>query len=135
MCVDPYGAAIYSWFKNGHLNDVQGGSITEGIGQIRVTANLANAPVDYAMRISDSPIVEMVHYLARYEGLFLGSSAALNLLGAVKLARTLGPGHTVATILCDGAGRYLSKLFNPLWLADKGLTPKSKGLEFLEALD
>ena len=134
VCVDPYGAAMYSWFKNGNLEDVVGGSITEGIGQIRVTANLESAPVDDAIRIPDAPILEMVHYLAYREGLFLGSSAALNVLGAVNVARKLGPGKTVVTILCDGAGRYLSRLFNEQWLNEKGLKPKAQGLEFIETL-
>ena len=135
VCVDPYGAAMYSWFKHGHLTDVVGGSITEGIGQMRITANLENAPVDDAIRIADAPIVEMVHYLAQHEGLFLGSSAALNVLGAVLVAKKLGPGKTVVTVLCDGAGRYLSRLFNPQWLTEKGLTPHSKSLDFLDSLD
>ncbi|MFZ9520996.1 MAG: cysteine synthase A [Silvanigrellaceae bacterium] len=134
VCVDPMGAAMYSWFKNGHLNDVVGGSITEGIGQIRVTANIEGAPIDDAMRIPDEPILEMVHHLAYREGLFLGSSAALNVLGAVKLARTLGPGKTIVTILCDGAGRYLSRLFNDNWLNEKGLKPKARGLEFVDSI-
>ncbi|MEN9809471.1 MAG: hypothetical protein RLZZ488_1038 [Pseudomonadota bacterium] len=134
ICIDPYGAAMYSHFKFGHLNDVEGGSITEGIGQIRVTANIADAPVDDAMRIHDKPIVEMIHYLARKEGLFLGSSAALNVLGAVQVARQIGPGKTIVTILCDGAGRYLSRIFNPTWLEEKDLTPRATGLEFLESM-
>jgi cysteine synthase A len=134
VCVDPNGAAMYSWFKHKNLDDVSGGSITEGIGQIRVTKNIENAPVDDAYRLSDEPILEMVHYLAYHEGLFLGSSAALNVLGAVKLARALGPGKTIVTILCDGAGRYLSRLFNPAWLQEKQLSPKARGLEFLDGL-
>lgn len=134
VCIDPYGAAMFSHFKHGHLDDVQGGSITEGIGQIRVTANIKDAPVDDAIRLNDKPILEMVHYLARSEGLFLGSSAALNVLGAVQVARQLGPGKTIVTILCDGAGRYLSRLFNPKWLNEKGLVPTSRGLEFLDEL-
>lgn len=134
VCVDPNGAAMYSWFKRKNLDDVSGGSITEGIGQIRVTKNIENAPVDDAYRLSDEPILEMVHYLAYHEGLFLGSSAALNVLGAVKLARALGPGKTIVTILCDGAGRYLSRLFNPAWLQEKQLSPKARGLEFLDGL-
>jgi cysteine synthase A len=131
VCVDPFGAAMYSWFKHGHLNDVVGGSITEGIGQMRVTANLESAPVDDAIRIPDAPVLEMVHYLAHHEGLFVGSSAALNVLGAVQVARTLGAGKTVVTILCDGAGRYLSRLFNQDWLAEKALTPKANDLSFI----
>lgn len=134
VCVDPFGAAMYSWFKHGHLNDVVGGSITEGIGQMRVTANLEAAPVDDAIRIPDAPVLEMVHYLAHHEGLFVGSSAALNVLGAVQVARTLGAGKTVVTILCDGAGRYLSRLFNQDWLAEKGLTPKASNLDFIAGM-
>ncbi|MEY2988917.1 MAG: hypothetical protein RJB13_2438, partial [Pseudomonadota bacterium] len=134
VCVDPFGAAMYGWFKHKDLNDVMGGSITEGIGQVRVTKNIENAPIDDAYRIDDKPIIEMVHYLAHKEGLFLGSSAALNVLGAIKLAKQLGPGKTIVTILCDGAGRYLSRLFNERWLQEKDLTPKSKGLEFVDLL-
>lgn len=125
---------MYSWFKKGHLNDVEGGSITEGIGQMRVTANLEQAPVDDAIRIPDAPILEMVHYLANKEGLFLGSSAALNVLGAVQVARKIGPGKTIVTVLCDGAGRYLSRLFNEQWLLEKGLKPSAKKLEFIDTL-
>lgn len=134
VCVDPYGAAMFSWFKYGHLNDVVGGSITEGIGQMRITANLENAPIDDAIRISDGPVLEMVHYLAYREGLFLGSSAALNVLGAVQTAKSMGPGKTIVTILCDGGARYMSRLFNREWLLEKGLVPKARGLEFLDQI-
>jgi cysteine synthase A len=124
VCVDPHGAAMWSWIKRGNLEFNAGSSITEGIGQNRVTANIQGAPIDDAYRVADAPIIEMVHYLVREEGLMLGSSAALNVIGAYLLARDLGPGHTVVTILCDGGARYLSRLFNPTWLKEKNLTPR-----------
>lgn len=124
VCVDPHGAAMWSWIKRGNLEFNAGSSITEGIGQNRVTANIQGAPIDDAYRIADAPIIEMVHYLVREEGLMLGSSAALNVIGAYLLARDLGPGHTVVTILCDSGSRYLSKLFNPAWLTEKNLKPR-----------
>lgn len=133
-CVDPGGAAVFSWFRHGHLNDVVGGSITEGIGQMRVTKNLEWARVDHAFRIFDEPVLSMVHHLMEKEGLFLGSTAAINVCGAVRLARELGPGKTIVTILCDGASRYASRLFNEEWLAEKGLLEakkKARNLDFL----
>ena len=129
VCVDPHGAAIWSWFKRGNLDFSAGNSITEGIGQGRVTGNLAGAPVDDAYRIGDPVVIEMLHFLAREEGLFLGSSAALNVCGALRMARLGGPGQVIVTVLCDVGSRYLSKIFNPQWLAEKGLTPKARGLE------
>ena len=134
VCADPFGAVMYSWIKNGHLDDDEGDSITEGIGQGRVTKNFEGAPVDDAYRINDALILEMNHYLARHEGLLLGSSSGINVCGAVKLARERGPGQVIVTILCDGGQRYLSRLYNPEWLAEKGLQPKAKGLEFLQLL-
>lgn len=137
VCVDPHGAAIWSWIKRGNLDFNAGSSITEGIGQNRITANLAGAPIDDAYRIADAPIVEMVHYLMRDEGLMLGSSAAINVIGAYLLAKDLGPGHTVVTILCDSGNRYLSKIFNPDWLREKMLTPRcvERGdLSFLDGI-
>ena len=134
VCADPYGAAIWSWIKNGHLNDDEGDSITEGIGQNRITKNLEAALIDDAYRIDDSVILEMVYYLLRHEGLFLGSSSAINVCGAVKLAQEKGPGQVIVTVLCDGGQRYLSKLFNSEWLKAQQLTPKAQGLEFLSRL-
>lgn len=134
VCADPFGASIYSWVKHGHLNDDEGDSITEGIGQGRVTKNLESAVIDDAYRIGDPVILEMLYFLLRHEGLFLGSSSAINVCGAVKLARQLGPGQVIVTVLCDGGGRYLSKLFNPDWLKAQELTPKAQGLEFLAGL-
>lgn len=96
----------------------------EGVGINRITANYASAGhVDGALAGDDAEAVRMAHYLLRREGLFIGPSAAMNVVGAVRLARRLGPGHTVATVLCDGGGRYLSKLYSPAWLAQRGLTP------------
>jgi len=134
VCADPHGAGIWSWIKRGNLDFNAGSSITEGIGQNRVTANIADAPIDDAYRIGDQPIVEMVYAMIQREGLFLGSSAALNLCGAYRLAKELGPGHVIVTILCDSGSRYLSRLFNPEWLATKNLVPTAKDLSFTESL-
>lgn len=129
VCVDPHGAAMWTWIKSGAVTSSGGSSITEGIGQGRITANIEGALVDDAYRIGDKVIIEMLHYLLKTEGLFLGSSAALNVCGAVRKARTGGKGQTIVTILCDGGNRYLSRIFNPTWLAEKGLSPQGKGLE------
>lgn len=134
VCADPYGAAMWSWVKYGHTNIHDGESFAEGIGQSRVTANLEGVQIDDAYRITDDVAVEMLYHLLQAEGLFLSLSSAMNVCGAVKLARERGPGQVVATILCDSGSRYVSRLFNPKWLAEKGLTPKSVGLEFLNRL-
>jgi cysteine synthase A len=97
-----------------------GSSITEGIGTGRVTANLAGAPIDDAIRIPDAETVRTVYRLLREEGLFLGSTAGINVAAAVRVAKQLGPGHTVVTILCDGGAKYQSRLFNPAWIAEHG---------------
>jgi cysteine synthase A len=119
-CADPPGAAMYSWFREGKLES-EGTSITEGIGQGRVTKNLENAPVDDAYYISDEESVKMCFDLLEHEGLCLGGSSGVNVAGAVRLARDLGPGKTVVTILCDVGTRYLTKLYNPAFLREKGL--------------
>jgi cysteine synthase A len=134
VCADPYGAAMWSWVKYGHTDIHDGDSFAEGIGQSRVTANLEGVQIDDAYRIADDIAVEMLYHLLHAEGLFLSLSSAINVCGAVKLARERGPGQVVATILCDSGSRYVSRLFNPKWLAEKNLTPKSKGLEFLDRL-
>ncbi|MGQ0533602.1 MAG: cysteine synthase A [Caulobacteraceae bacterium] len=118
--VDPAGAALYDWYKNGELK-VEGTSITEGIGQGRVTLNLEGVAVDEAFRIEDKDWLPVLYRLIQEEGLSLGGSSALNVLGAVKLARELGPGKTIVTVLCDYANRYASRLFNPEFLQSKGL--------------
>ncbi|RYZ96429.1 MAG: pyridoxal-phosphate dependent enzyme, partial [Proteobacteria bacterium] len=128
ICADPHGAAIWSWVKRGNLEFSAGDSVTEGIGQGRVTGNLKDAPVDDAFRIGDPVIIEMLHFLLREEGLFVGSSAAINVCGALRQARMGGPGQVIVTVLCDVGNRYLSKIFNPSWLAARGLSPKARGL-------
>lgn len=117
---DPMGAALYSFYTNGILKS-EGSSITEGIGQGRVTANLQGAPVDFACQVTDTEALEIVFDLAQHEGLVLGGSSGVNIAGAIKLARALGPGHTIVTILCDTGARYASKLFNPAFLRSKSL--------------
>ncbi|MBV1705031.1 MAG: cysteine synthase A, partial [Hyphomicrobiales bacterium] len=117
---DPPGAALFSHYTAGVLK-AEGSSITEGIGQGRITANLEGAPVDDAWRIEDREAVETVFALAQDEGLLLGGSSGVNVAGAIRMARKLGPGHTVVTVLCDSGARYASKLFDPAFLASKGL--------------
>ncbi|MBB3964141.1 MULTISPECIES: cysteine synthase A [Rhizobium] len=117
---DPDGAALYEFYKNGELKS-SGNSITEGIGQGRITANLEGFTPDFAYNISDAEALPYVFDLVEHEGLCLGGSSAINIAGAVRLARDLGPGHTVVTILCDYGNRYQSKLFNPDFLTSKSL--------------
>jgi cysteine synthase A len=120
ILADPMGSGLYSWIKTGDVT-IAGSSITEGIGNSRVTANLEGAPIDNAIRVADSDCVRMVYRLLHEEGLFLGGSTGINLCGALEVARGLGPGHTVVTILCDGGARYQSRLFNQEWLQENGL--------------
>jgi cysteine synthase A len=117
---DPPGAALYNYYKHGELK-AEGSSITEGIGQGRITANLEGAPVDEAFQIPDAEAVTLVFDALEHEGLCLGPSSGVNLAGAVRLAKLLGPGHTIATILCDYGTRYQSRLFNPAFLREKDL--------------
>ena len=117
---DPMGSALFSYYGAGELKS-SGSSITEGIGQGRVTANLVGAPVDFACQIEDREALDIVFDLAEHEGLLLGGSSGVNVAGAIRLARHLGPGHTIATILCDSGARYASKLFNRGFLEEKGL--------------
>ncbi|MBS0219316.1 MAG: cysteine synthase A [Proteobacteria bacterium] len=117
---DPMGSAIYSWFAKGELKS-EGNSITEGIGQGRVTRNLEGAPVDLAYQITDEEALPVLFDLIEHEGLVLGGSTAINVVGAMRLARDLGPGKTIITILADGGQRYQSKLFNPAFLREKKL--------------
>ena len=117
---DPEGAAMYSYFATGELAS-EGSSITEGIGQGRVTGNVAQARVDLPFRIPDAEALPVIFDLLKDEGLCLGGSSGVNVAGAIRLARELGPGHTVVTVLCDGGQRYQSKLFNPEYLREKGL--------------
>ena len=117
---DPGGAALYEYYKNGELK-AEGTSITEGIGQSRITKNLEDLSVDYAYRCSDEEALNILYDLVQHEGLCLGGSAGINVAGAVRLAKDLGPGNTIVTILCDYGNRYQSKLFNPEFLRSKDL--------------
>ncbi|MGB1007563.1 MAG: cysteine synthase A, partial [Thalassobaculaceae bacterium] len=117
---DPMGSAIYNYYQNGELK-ADGSSISEGIGQGRITENLAPAPIDTQFQISDQEALPLVFDLLRHEGLVMGGSTAINIAGAIRLAEHLGPGHTIVTILCDWGNRYQSKLYNPAFLREKGL--------------
>ncbi|MFT5489235.1 MAG: cysteine synthase A [Paracoccaceae bacterium] len=117
---DPMGAAMYSYYKTGELAS-EGSSITEGIGQGRITGNVAQAKVDLPFQIADEEALPIVFDLLKDEGLCLGGSSGINVAGAIRLAQELGPGHTIVTVLCDGGQRYQSKLFNPAFLKEKNL--------------
>ncbi len=117
---DPMGAALYNWYRHGELK-AEGSSITEGIGQSRITANLEGAPVDEAFQIPDAEAIPIVFDLLQHEGLLMGTSTGINVAGAIRLARHLGPGHTIVTVLADGGQRYASRLFNPEFLRSKNL--------------
>lgn len=117
---DPGGAALYGYYAHGSLKS-EGTSITEGIGQSRITANLEDLEVDYPYRVHDSDALHLIYDLIQNEGLCLGGSAGINMAGAEKMARDLGPGHTIVTILCDYGNRYQDKLFNPEFLRSKDL--------------
>jgi cysteine synthase len=117
---DPFGAALYSYYTTGELK-AEGSSITEGIGQGRITKNLEGAPIDVAYQISDAEAVTEVFDLLEHEGLCLGGSSGINVAGAIRLARDLGPGHTIVTVLADYGTRYQSRLFDPDFLRSKGL--------------
>ncbi|MBU2889493.1 cysteine synthase A [Celeribacter halophilus] len=117
---DPMGAALYSYYKTGELKS-EGGSITEGIGQGRITANLEGFTPDFAYQIPDEEALPVVFDLLEHEGLCVGGSSGINVAGAMRMAREMGPGHTIVTVLCDYGTRYQSKLFNPEFLAEKNL--------------
>lgn len=122
VVADPMGSALYSYVKTGTLKS-EGKSITEGIGNNRITANMEDVPIDDAIQVDDKLCVKVVYQLLKKDGLFLGGSTGINVGAAVALAKQMGPGHTIVTILCDGGGRYQSRLFNRDWLASKGLLP------------
>ncbi len=124
VAADPMGAAMYHWIKHGELKG-EGSSITEGIGQGRVTGNVKDGPFDDAYQIPDEEALPIVFDLLKEEGLCLGGSSGINVASAIRLARELGPGHTIVTILCDWGNRYQSKLFNPAFLRSKGLPTPS----------
>ncbi|MBO6669211.1 cysteine synthase A [Parvibaculum sp.] len=117
---DPMGAALYHYYKDGELK-AEGTSITEGIGQGRITANLVDAPIDHPFQIPDEEALPIVFDLLKEEGLCLGGSSGINIAGAIRLAKEMGPGHTIVTVLCDYGTRYQSKLFNPAFLKEKNL--------------
>ena len=121
VLADPTGTATWHYVKHGEVKVVGGGSISEGIGSSRITANLEGASIDDAEMIPDQECVDMVYRLLYEEGLFLGSSSGINVAAAVRVAMELGPNHTIVTILCDSGSRYQSRLFNPNWLREKGL--------------
>jgi len=120
VLVDPPGSALYNWFKHGELKS-EGRSITEGIGTGRITANLEGTAIDDAVQVPDAETMRILYRLLREEGLLLGSTSGINVAGAVRVAKQLGPGHTIVTVLCDGGHKYQSRLFNPSWLAEKEL--------------
>lgn len=122
VLADPMGSGLYSYVKTGEIK-AEGNSVTEGIGNSRVTANLKDAPIDDAIQVDDAVCLQVIYQLLQQDGLFMGGSVGINVGAAVALAKQLGPGHTIVTVLCDSGTRYQSKLFNPEWLAAKGLSP------------
>jgi cysteine synthase len=120
VLADPMGSGLYSYAKTGEIK-IEGSSVTEGIGNSRVTANMEGAPIDDAIQIHDPEALRVIYQLLKQDGLFMGGSVGINVAAAVAIAKQLGPGHTIVTVLCDGGNRYQSRLFNPEWLAAKGL--------------
>jgi cysteine synthase A len=127
VLADPPGSSLYAWIRTGSLKGTGSSSITEGIGIGRVTANLEGAAIDDALHIEDSATVRYVYRLLHEEGLFLGSTSGINVAAAVEVARQLGPGHVIVTVLCDGGAKYQSRLFNREWLEAKGLAAHAHG--------
>lgn len=122
VVADPMGSVLYSYVKTGELKR-EGNSITEGIGQGRITANMQDVPADDAIQIADPEAIRVIYQLLRRDGLFMGGSVGINVAAAVALAKQMGPGHRIVTVLCDGGSRYQSRLFNQAWLAERGLSP------------
>jgi len=122
VVADPMGSGLYSYVKTGTIT-TEGSSITEGIGNSRITANMQGVPIDDAIQINDPEAVRVIYQLLRQEGLFMGGSVGINVGAAVALAHQMGPGHTIVTVLCDGGGRYQSRLYDSDWLKTKGLYP------------
>ncbi|XP_003389083.2 PREDICTED: cysteine synthase 1-like [Amphimedon queenslandica] len=121
VLADPQGSVLYKWFTEGALERTDGSSITEGIGQGRLTDNLKGAPIDWSILVKDTELVKMTFRLLHEEGFFVGASSGLNVTAAVEVAKTLGSGHTVVTCLCDSGQRYYGRLYNKEWLKEKGL--------------
>ncbi|MEQ8465421.1 cysteine synthase A [Coleofasciculus sp. E1-EBD-02] len=124
IVADPMGSGLYSYVKTGEIN-TEGNSITEGIGNSRITANMQGVPIDDAIQIDDKEAVRVIYQLLEKDGLFMGGSVGINVGAAVALAKEMGPGHTIVTVLCDSGSRYQSRLYNREWLAQKGLLPGS----------
>ncbi|MGF1536073.1 MAG: cysteine synthase A [Elainellaceae cyanobacterium] len=127
VVADPMGSGLYSYIKTGEIKP-EGSSITEGIGNSRVTANMEGVPIDDAVQVHDDDALKIVYDLLYEEGLFMGGSVGINVGAAIALAKEMGPGHTIVTVLCDGGGRYQSRLFNKPWLANKGFDLKAIGI-------
>ncbi|EDX72792.1 Pyridoxal-phosphate dependent enzyme superfamily [Coleofasciculus chthonoplastes PCC 7420] len=123
IVADPMGSGLYSYVKTGEIN-TEGNSITEGIGNSRITANMEGVPIDDAIQIDDKEAVRVIYQLLEKDGLFMGGSVGINVGAAVALAKEMGPGHTIVTVLCDSGSRYQSRLYNREWLAQKGLLPE-----------
>ncbi|MEQ8972625.1 MAG: cysteine synthase A [Coleofasciculus sp. C1-SOL-03] len=123
IVADPMGSGLYSYVKTGEIN-TEGNSITEGIGNSRITANMQGVPIDDAIQIDDKEAVRVIYQLLEKDGLFMGGSVGINVGAAVALAKEMGPGHTIVTVLCDSGSRYQSRLYNREWLAQKGLLPE-----------
>jgi cysteine synthase A len=122
IVADPMGSGLYSYVKTGEIK-LEGNSITEGIGNSRITANMQDVPIDDAIQIEDPKAIRVIYQLLNKDGLFMGGSVGINVGAAVALAKQMGPGHTIVTVLCDGGSRYQSRLFDRAWLASKGLIP------------
>lgn len=120
VVADPMGSGLYSYIKTGEVN-IQGNSITEGIGNSRITANMEDVPIDDAVQISDPEALKVLYQMLFQDGLFMGGSVGINVAAAVQLAQQLGPGHTIVTVLCDGGSRYQSRIYSRPWLEEKGL--------------
>jgi cysteine synthase len=130
------GSSLFEFVRSGELKATGKGSVTEGIGIARVTQNFAGAPIDAALHVEDADSIEMVYRLLAQEGLFLGSTSGINVTAAVRVARELGPGHTIVTILCDSGAKYVSRLYDRGWLAEKGLLDAAdRGAAFAPATE
>ncbi len=122
IVADPMGSGLYSYVKTGEINPV-GNSVTEGIGNSRITKNMEGAPIDDAIQVDDQEAIRVIYQLLQKDGLFMGGSVGINVGAAVALAKEMGPGHTLVTVLCDSGQRYQSRLYDRNWLASKGLSP------------
>ncbi len=122
VVADPLGSGLYSYIKTGEIK-IEGSSITEGIGNSRITANMENVPIDDALQIDDPQAIKVVYQLLEKDGLFMGGSVGINVAAAVNMAKQMGPGHTIVTVLCDSGSRYQSRLYNKQWLSSKNLLP------------